>query len=56
VVRILRLTYTSSRRHDERVDRLRRKPEAFAALVGDPRGVSLSDLVLALKALRYGRD
>jgi hypothetical protein len=50
------LTYASCQQHDKRADALRRNPQAVAALVNDPRGCSVRDLGLALKALRYSRD
>jgi hypothetical protein len=46
------LTYTSCQQHDKRVDALRRNPDALAAVVNDPRSASVTDLILALKALR----
>jgi hypothetical protein len=49
------LTYTSCQQHDKRVDALRRNPEALAALVNNPQGASVRNLILALKALRYGQ-
>src|SRR5437667_350708 len=50
------LTYTSCQEHDKRVDALRRNPEVLAELVNNPRGCSVSNLGLALKALRYGQE
>jgi hypothetical protein len=47
------LTYASCQQHDKRVDALRRDPEALAALVNNPQGSSVRNLILALKALRY---
>jgi hypothetical protein len=51
-----RLTYRSVQEHDKRVDALRRSPDALAALVKDPQAASARDLILALKALHWGRD
>jgi hypothetical protein len=49
------LTYTSCQQHDKRADALRRNPEALAALVNNLQGCSVTNLGLALKALRYGQ-
>jgi hypothetical protein len=40
---------------DERVDALRRNPALLAAVVGNPGGALDGRLILALKALRFGR-
>jgi hypothetical protein len=50
-----RLSYRSAQDHDKRVDALRRNPDALAALVSDPTVASARDLILALKALRWGQ-
>jgi hypothetical protein len=50
-----RLSYRSAQEHDKRVDALRRNPDALAALVNDPPAYSARDLILALKALRWGQ-
>jgi hypothetical protein len=50
------LTYRSAQEHDKRVDALRRDPDALAALVNDPAAASALNLILALKALRWGQD
>jgi hypothetical protein len=50
------LSYHSAQEHDKRVDTLRRNPDALAALVSDPTVASSRDLILALKALRWGHD
>jgi hypothetical protein len=49
------LTYTSCQQHDGRVSALRRNPELLAAIMGNLKGASPSQLVLALKALRPER-
>jgi hypothetical protein len=45
------LTYHSAQTHDGRVSRLRRNPELLAAILEDPKGASVRDLILAMKAL-----
>jgi hypothetical protein len=49
------LTYASAQEHDKRVDALRRNPEALERLMGNLKGASPRDLILALKATRFGR-
>jgi hypothetical protein len=46
------LTYRSCQEHDKRVDALRRNPEALEALLDDPKALNMSQLLLALKAIR----
>jgi hypothetical protein len=47
-----RLTYHSTQTHDSRVSRLRRNPALLAAMMEDPEGASVGQLILAMKALR----
>jgi hypothetical protein len=49
------LTYESAQTHDKRVDALRRDPDLLAEMVEDLGTASNGTLILALKALRYGR-
>jgi hypothetical protein len=49
------LTYRSAQEHDKRVDALRRNPAALLALMDDPKALGTSQLLLALKALRWGQ-
>jgi hypothetical protein len=51
-----RLTYRSVQEHDKRVYFLRRNPEALAALMRHPGPIGSTQLILTLKALRYGED
>jgi hypothetical protein len=46
------LTYQSVREHDKRVDALRRNPNELCRLLDDPKRLEVSQLLLALKALR----
>ncbi len=46
------LTYRSAQEHDKRVDAFRRNPAALRTLMDDPKALSLSQLLLALKASR----
>jgi hypothetical protein len=48
------LTYRSAQEHDKRVDALRRNPHVLMDLMEDPSVLSISQLGLALKALRPG--
>src|SRR5262245_13561664 len=45
------LTYTSAQTHDGRVPALRRDPELLAAILENPQGTSVHQLILAMKAL-----
>lgn len=47
-----RLGYASSQEYDRRVDHLLRNPEALRAITRSPRGVGVTTLGLALKALK----
>jgi hypothetical protein len=47
-----RLTYRSAQEHDKRVDFLRKHPEVLAAIANNPERAGLSNLALALKALK----
>jgi hypothetical protein len=49
------LTYTSCQEHDGRVSALRRNPELLSAILDNLKGASVSQLALALKALRPRR-
>jgi hypothetical protein len=49
------LTYRSVQEHDKRVDFLRKHPEAIEALLDTPGGASVTQLGLALRALRPAR-
>jgi hypothetical protein len=51
-----KLTYRSAQEHDKRVDALRRNPEALLALMENAKALSPTQLLLALKADRYGQD
>jgi hypothetical protein len=50
-----KLTYTSCQEHDSRVDALRRNPELLEAMLANLQGASVSQLGLALKAMRLKR-
>ena len=49
------LTYTSCQEHDKRADALRRSPWLMDAVLDNPEAASSSQLILALKALRWDR-
>jgi hypothetical protein len=46
------VTYRSAQEHDERVDALRRNPEALTAIVRNPQGATVGELGFAMRALR----
>jgi hypothetical protein len=50
------LSYRSAQEHDKRLDALRRDQERLAALMGNLKGASVSQLGLALKALTRERQ
>jgi hypothetical protein len=50
-----RLTYRSVQEHDKRVDFLRRHPGAIEAVLNTPGGASVTQLGLAMRALRPRR-
>jgi hypothetical protein len=49
------LIYASAQEHDQRVDALRRDPEALARIVSNAKNASVEDLGLALKAVKPPR-
>jgi hypothetical protein len=50
-----RLTYKSAQEHDKRVDWFRRNPDALNdVLRKGPKGMSIADLTVVIKALRFG--
>jgi hypothetical protein len=51
-----KLTYASCQQHDKRADALRRNPELLDAILENPAAHLDGRLVLALKALRWGKD
>src|SRR5262249_15292280 len=51
-----RLTYKRCPEHAKRVHALRRHAEALEALLEDQKALATSQLLLALKALRWGDD